>query len=263
MNDRRTLADEPPASADAPPSSPPPAPRLDHGTIGNGRVLDSARGGTFRFLTNGREIAGRMEYIVNTNVLRTVFVDGEHSWEFIDFAPRVLQGAGEHAPLEQARAHAAQHAAPLHLLARDVLSGDRAREQGGAAAGQARARVGLSLPERRWTDPARRREAPCRCVRRSSHDCEKGPDPPPAGRIRDRAPCRTGDSAARQSGSGRATRCLPSARTGRACSEAGPLARVNAGDVSAFEERVPLRQPHVAEAPLARIVVVDLEEPIE
>ena len=129
MNDRSTLADEPTASADAP-SPPPPAPRLDHGAIGNGRILalisptssvdwlclprfdspsvfgrllDSARGGTFRFLTNGREIEGRMEYIVNTNVLRTVFVDGEHSWELIDFAPRVLQGAGEHAPLELVR----------------------------------------------------------------------------------------------------------------------------------------------------------------
>jgi GH15 family glucan-1,4-alpha-glucosidase len=127
MNDRSTLADEPAASADAPPH---PAPRLDHGAVGNGRVLalisptssvdwlclprfdspsvfgrllDSAHGGTFRFLTNGREIEGRMEYIVNTNVLRTVFVDGEHSWELIDFAPRVLQGAGEHAPLELVR----------------------------------------------------------------------------------------------------------------------------------------------------------------
>jgi GH15 family glucan-1,4-alpha-glucosidase len=135
MNDRSTLADDPSASADAPSPSPPPphphpGPRLDHGAVGNGRVLalisptssvdwlclprfdspsvfgrllDDARGGTFRFLTNGREIAGRMEYIVNTNVLRTVFVDGEHSWELIDFAPRVLQGAGEHAPLELVR----------------------------------------------------------------------------------------------------------------------------------------------------------------
>ncbi|MEP7125702.1 MAG: glycoside hydrolase family 15 protein [Byssovorax sp.] len=107
-----------------------PIPRLNHGAIGNGRVialvsptsaiewlclprfdspsifgrlLDAERGGCFRFLTNGRELDGRMEYLANTNVLRTVFTDGESSWELIDFAPRALQGAGVHAPIELVR----------------------------------------------------------------------------------------------------------------------------------------------------------------
>lgn len=107
-----------------------PPPRLDHGAIGNGRllalvsptsaidwlclprfdspsifgrILDAARGGTFRFLTNGREIPGRMEYLPNTNVLRTVFTDGEHAWELVDFAPRVPSGGGLHAPIELMR----------------------------------------------------------------------------------------------------------------------------------------------------------------
>jgi GH15 family glucan-1,4-alpha-glucosidase len=106
------------------------APRLDHGVIGNGRILalvsptsavewlclprfdspsifgrllDAERGGCFRFLTGGREITGTMEYLTNTNVLRTVFVDGDSSWELLDFAPRVLCGADANAPLELVR----------------------------------------------------------------------------------------------------------------------------------------------------------------
>jgi alpha,alpha-trehalase len=107
-----------------------PIPRLNHGAIGNGRVLalvsptsaiewlclprfdspsvfarllDAERGGCFRFLTNGRELEGRMEYLANTNVLRTVFTDGDSSWELLDFAPRVLRGAGVDAPIELVR----------------------------------------------------------------------------------------------------------------------------------------------------------------
>src|SRR5262249_21732533 len=76
----------------------PAPPRLDHGVIGNGRVLalvsptsaiewlclprfdspsifasilDREHGGTFRILSRGREVAGRMAYVTNTNVLRT------------------------------------------------------------------------------------------------------------------------------------------------------------------------------------------------
>src|SRR5689334_1904534 len=105
-------------------------PALNHGAIGNGRVLalvsptsavewlclprfdsaslfgrllDAERGGCFRFLSGGREIAGQMEYIANTNVLRTVFTDGDSAWEVIDFAPRVLDGAGVIAPIELIR----------------------------------------------------------------------------------------------------------------------------------------------------------------
>jgi GH15 family glucan-1,4-alpha-glucosidase len=90
--------------------------RLDHGVIGNGRVialvapdsgiewlclprfdspsvfaslLDTERGGVFRFRSGDRVIAGKQQYLVNTNILRTVFEDGNASWEVIDFAPRV------------------------------------------------------------------------------------------------------------------------------------------------------------------------------
>lgn len=104
-------------------------PRLNHGALGNGRVLglvsptsaiewlclprfdspslfarllDAERGGCFRFLTGGREVAGRMEYVTNTNVLRTVFVDGNDGWELLDFAP-YLPEQGMHAPIEVVR----------------------------------------------------------------------------------------------------------------------------------------------------------------
>src|SRR4051794_33215635 len=95
--------------------------RLDHGAIGNGRMialvaptsavdwlclprfdspsifgslLDAERGGTFRILGNGRELVGRAKYLQNTNVLRTEFEDGDARWEIIDFAPRVPRGGG-------------------------------------------------------------------------------------------------------------------------------------------------------------------------
>ena len=75
-------------------------PPLDHGAIGNGRVLalvsptsaiewlclprfdspsvfarliDAQRGGTFRFLYGEREVRGHLRYVANTNVLSTRF----------------------------------------------------------------------------------------------------------------------------------------------------------------------------------------------
>ena len=94
MNDRSTLADEAAAIADAPSSpssSPLPSPRLDHGAVGNGRILalisptsavdwlclprfdspsvfgrllDHARGGTFRFLTYTVVLPGNPDKLV-------------------------------------------------------------------------------------------------------------------------------------------------------------------------------------------------------
>ena len=80
-------------------------PRLDHAAIGNGRVLaliapdsslewlclprfdspslfgallDPERGGVFRFLVNGAPLAAsQIEYIPNTNVLRSRFESGD------------------------------------------------------------------------------------------------------------------------------------------------------------------------------------------
>jgi len=95
--------------------------RLDHGAIGNGRLialvapttaiewlclprfdspsvfaslLDPERGGKFQILARGAPIRGRASYLPNTNVLRTECVDGDARWEVIDFAPRVPQAGG-------------------------------------------------------------------------------------------------------------------------------------------------------------------------
>src|SRR5436309_6976472 len=95
--------------------------RLDHGVIGNGRVLalvapdsaiewlclprfdspslfgallDQERGGVFRFRCGRERITGRAGYVPNTNVLRTEFDTGDARWEVIDFAPRVSLGGG-------------------------------------------------------------------------------------------------------------------------------------------------------------------------
>jgi GH15 family glucan-1,4-alpha-glucosidase len=106
------------------------APRLDHGAIGNGRILalvsptgaiewlciprfdspsvfarilDSERGGTFRFLAGGREVPGTLSYLANTNVLSCRFEHEDCIWELIDFAPRIPEGLGVRAPIELVR----------------------------------------------------------------------------------------------------------------------------------------------------------------
>ena len=90
--------------------------RLDHGAIGNGRLialvapdtaiewlclprfdspsvfaslLDQERGGRFRFRMNGQVVKGSCDYLANTNVLRTEQSLGNARWEVIDFAPRL------------------------------------------------------------------------------------------------------------------------------------------------------------------------------
>lgn len=106
-------------------------PLLDHGVIGNGRVLalispsggaiewlclprfdspsifarilDTKQGGTFRILTNDEEPRGQLEYIRNTNVLSTRFEHGECVWELIDFAPRIPEGLSVRVPIEMNR----------------------------------------------------------------------------------------------------------------------------------------------------------------
>ncbi len=105
-------------------------PPLDHGVIGNGRVLalvsptsavewlclprfdspsifarilDHEKGGTFIIEHASGEVRGKSEYITNTNVLRTVFEVGDASWEVIDFAPRLLDGMEIRVPFELAR----------------------------------------------------------------------------------------------------------------------------------------------------------------
>jgi GH15 family glucan-1,4-alpha-glucosidase len=105
-------------------------PRLDHGAIGNGRVLalvsptsaiewlclprfdspsvfcrllDANRGGTFRFLVDGHELPGVLTYVPNTNVLVSRFGDDGCVWEVTDFAPRIPEGLTARVPIELVR----------------------------------------------------------------------------------------------------------------------------------------------------------------
>jgi GH15 family glucan-1,4-alpha-glucosidase len=102
-------------------------PPLDHGVIGNGRVLalvsptsaiewlclprfdspsvfarllDSRNGGTFRLLAGDREVRGNLRYLANTNVVATRFELDGAAWEVIDYAPRIPEGLGVRVPLE-------------------------------------------------------------------------------------------------------------------------------------------------------------------
>ena len=116
------------------------APRLDHGATGNGRVLalvspttridwlcmprfdspslfasllDPDRGGTFAFEPVGGDMTCRMEYIPNTNVLRTVVASSTGSFEILDYAPRIPHGLGVHAPPELHRVVLLREGNPL------------------------------------------------------------------------------------------------------------------------------------------------------
>ncbi len=103
---------------------------LDHGVIGNGRVLalvapssaiewlclprfdspsvfgrllDEAKGGALVIRPPEGELEGRSCYVRGTNVLCTEFAHGEHRFRVIDFAPRVPRGLGVYTPLELVR----------------------------------------------------------------------------------------------------------------------------------------------------------------
>lgn len=105
-------------------------PVLDHGAIGNGRVLalvsprgsvdwlcmprfdsasvfarilDERTGGTFRVLSRGGELPGEMSYVPNTNVLTTRFASDGAAWEIIDFAPRLPEPFSVNVPIETVR----------------------------------------------------------------------------------------------------------------------------------------------------------------
>jgi len=107
-----------------------PPPPLDHGAIGNGRIialvtptaaiewlcmprfdspsvfarlLDRERGGAWRILWNGAEVRGELGYLCNTNVLATRFDDGTDAFEVIDFAPWIPRRIGHHGPAEIVR----------------------------------------------------------------------------------------------------------------------------------------------------------------
>jgi alpha,alpha-trehalase len=111
------------ASADSPP-------RLDHGVIGNGRVLalisptsaiewfclprfdspslfgrllDHEKGGTFRILGWDEEIHGNLQYVPNTNVITTRFEKNDCIWDVTDFAPLIPDGLNVQVPIEIVR----------------------------------------------------------------------------------------------------------------------------------------------------------------
>jgi GH15 family glucan-1,4-alpha-glucosidase len=96
--------------------------RLDHGVIGNGRVLalvapdtgiewlclprfdspsvfaallDQDHGGVFRIHCGNERVRGMAHYLPNTNVMRTELAAGDSRIEVIDFAPRIYRGGGE------------------------------------------------------------------------------------------------------------------------------------------------------------------------
>ena len=105
-------------------------PTLDHGVIGNGRVLalvapstdiewlclprfdspsvfaallDREQGGRFGFVPTGADPSFVMQYVANTNVLRTTVSAADGVFDLFDFAPRLPQGLGVDAPIEIVR----------------------------------------------------------------------------------------------------------------------------------------------------------------
>ncbi|MFZ5480575.1 MAG: glycoside hydrolase family 15 protein [Myxococcota bacterium] len=140
-------------SAPLPPADP--SPRLDHGAVGNGRIialvaptaavewlclprfdapavfarlLDRDRGGAFRLLAGDREIAGEASYVRNTNVLATTFRDGDAAWEVIDYAPRLPDGLGVTAPAALVRIVRPIAGAPVLVADVDLRPGYAAAE---------------------------------------------------------------------------------------------------------------------------------------
>jgi len=104
--------------------------RLDHGVIGNGRVLaiiapdtaiewlclprvdspslfasllDRERGGTFRCGSAAPGARSEMAYVANTNVLRTRVTASDGAFEVFDFAPRIPGATSVDAPVEICR----------------------------------------------------------------------------------------------------------------------------------------------------------------
>jgi GH15 family glucan-1,4-alpha-glucosidase len=101
--------------------------KLDHGVIGNGRVLaliapsthidwlcmprfdsgsvfarilDVEKGGTFALQPDNSDVTTHMNYVVNTNVLRTEVTSGEGRFDVYDYAPRIPAGLDVDAPVE-------------------------------------------------------------------------------------------------------------------------------------------------------------------
>ncbi|MFH1016733.1 MAG: glycoside hydrolase family 15 protein [Pseudomonadota bacterium] len=146
--------------------------RLNHGVIGNGQVLalvaptgalewlclprfdspsvfaailDRDRGGSFGFEPVTDSPQTRMEYVRNTNVLRTEVRTSEGWFEIFDFAPRIPKGLTVEAPAEVHRLVVPREGAPrirIHFDPKpdygraraELVPGNRCIEVGGGAA---------------------------------------------------------------------------------------------------------------------------------
>jgi len=116
-----------------------PAIPLDHGAIGNGRVLalvapnthidwlcmprfdgpsifarllDMTKGGTFAFLPASDRVSTQMEYVANTNVLHTEVTCSDGRFTVFDYAPRIPEGLDAEAPVEIHRLLVPREGAP-------------------------------------------------------------------------------------------------------------------------------------------------------
>ena len=74
-------------------------PRFDSASV-FARILDVEKGGTFAFQPDSAPFDARMEYVLNTNVLRTSVTCPEGRFDVYDYAPRIPAGLGTEAPIE-------------------------------------------------------------------------------------------------------------------------------------------------------------------
>ena len=77
-------------------------PRFDSASV-FGRLLDVEKGGTFAFHADCSQVDSHMEYVLNTNVLRTSVTCGDGRFDVYDYAPRIPSGLGVDAPIEVQR----------------------------------------------------------------------------------------------------------------------------------------------------------------
>lgn len=77
-------------------------PRFDSPSVFGG-LLDPTKAGSYRVLSDGRPVVGRLAYLTNSNVVRTEFGAGEAAWEVIDFAPRLPNGLDLDCPISVIR----------------------------------------------------------------------------------------------------------------------------------------------------------------
>jgi GH15 family glucan-1,4-alpha-glucosidase len=86
-------------------------PRFDSPSV-FARILDVAKGGTFALCPDSQGFHTRMEYVINTNVLRTEITCPDGRFDVFDYAPRVPAGLDVDAPIEIHRLVVPREGAP-------------------------------------------------------------------------------------------------------------------------------------------------------